>query len=132
MSENPPARYAVNATSLPHNSVWADIADVASTGAGGLGLWERKLPAGADPEVAAGLNQAGLRATFCVPALHLILPSQIDPPGPPQDSGSRVALICPSIRRLAAFPRAAVLVGRGASGDPAAPAGPVERGSEAL
>ena len=127
-----PACYAVNATSLPHNDVWADIADVASTGAEGLGLWERKLPAGADQEVAARLNQAGLRATFCVPSLHLILPSQIDPPGAPQDVAQRVDLICASIRRLAAFDPVAVLVGPGASGDPAAPAGPVESVIEAL
>ena len=55
-------RYAVNATSLPHNTVWQDIDDIAATGAAGIGLWERKLPDGADADVApflAGVDVAG-------------------------------------------------------------------------
>ena len=119
----PSPRYAVNATSLPHGTIWQDIEDIAATRAEGIGLWERKLPGGSDPDVAARLRDSGLTATFCVPALHLILPSQIDPPGAPQDLPTRLALISASIRRLAAFKPAAVLVGTGASGDPDHPAG---------
>ncbi len=126
------ARYAVNATSLPHNTVWQDIDDIAATGAEGIGLWERKLPDGADPGVAARLKDAGLTATFCVPALHCVLPSQIDPPGAPQDMPARRALISASIRRLAAFRSAAVLIAPGASGDPAHPAGPLDAVADAL
>jgi sugar phosphate isomerase/epimerase len=119
-------RYAVNATSLPHSTVWQDIDDIAATGAEGIGLWERKLPDGADAEVAARLSEAGLAATYCVPALHCVLPSQVDPPGAPQDGPTRRALIAASIRRLAGFRPAAALIAPGASGDPAHPAGPVE------
>src|SRR5260370_25105026 len=126
------ARYAVNATSLPHNTGWQDIDDIAATGAEGIGLWERKLPDGADPGVAARLKDAGLTATFCVPALHCVLPSQIDPPGAPQDMPARRALISASIRRLAAFRSAAVLIAPGASGDPAHPAGPLDAVADAL
>jgi sugar phosphate isomerase/epimerase len=128
----PGPRYAVNATSLPHSTVWQDIDDIAATGASGIGLWERKLPDGADTEVAARLNDAGLAATFCVPALHCVLPSQIDPPGAPQDLSTRRALISASIRRLAAFRPAAVLIAPGASGDPARPAGPLDAVADAL
>jgi hypothetical protein len=101
------ARYAVNATSLPHSTVWQDIEDIAATGGEGIGLWERKLPDGADTDVAARMKEAGLSATFCVPAVHMVLPSQIDPPGAPQDIPTRLALISASIRRLSAFQPAA-------------------------
>src|ERR1700721_2234384 len=116
-------RYAVNATSLPHNTVWQDIDDIAATGADGIGLWERKLPDGADRDVAARMKEAGLSATFCVPAVHMVLPSQIDPPGAPRDIPTRLALISASIRRLSAFQPATVLIGPGASGDPVPPRG---------
>ena len=125
-------RYAVNATSLPHNTVWQDIDDIAATGADGIGLWERKLPDGADRDVAARMKEAGLSATFCVPAVHMVLPSQIDPPGAPQDIPTRLALISASIRRLSAFQPATVLIGPGASGDPAHPAGPLDVVADAL
>ena len=72
------ARYAVNAPSLPHGTVWQDIEDFAATGGVGTGLWERKLPD--DTDVLARMTEARLSATFCVPAVHMVLPSQIDPP----------------------------------------------------
>src|ERR1700744_1077466 len=125
-------RYAVNATSLPHNTVWQDIDDIAATGAEGIGLWGRKLPDGADTDGAARITEAGLSATFCVPAVHMVLPSQIDPPGAPQDIPTRLALISASIRRLSAFRPATVLIGPGASGAPADPAGPLEVVADAL
>jgi sugar phosphate isomerase/epimerase len=127
-----PARYAVNATSLPHGTVWQDIEDIAATGGEGIGLWERKLPDGADTDVLARMKEAGLSATFCVPAVHMVLPSQIDPPGAPQDIPTRLALISASIRRLSAFQPATVLIGPGASGDPAHPAAPLDVVADAL
>src|ERR1700721_4323892 len=125
-------RYAVNATSPPHGTVGQDIEGIAATGGEGIGLWERKLPDGADRDVAARMKEAGLSATFCVPAVHMVLPSQIDPPGAPQDIPTRLALISASIRRLSAFQPATVLIGPGAWGDPAHPAGPVEAVADAL
>lgn len=121
-----PARYAVNATSLPHHTVSEAIRDVSATGAAGLGLWERKLAPDEDDRVAEEMAAHGLAATFCVPALHTILPSQIDAPGAPQDPEQRVRALCASIRRLARFNPAAVLVAPGASGDPGRPAGPLD------
>jgi sugar phosphate isomerase/epimerase len=118
-------RYAVNATSLPHTTVWQDIADVSASGAGGYGLWERKLPRGQDWSVANAMAGYHLAATFCVPWSHAILPSQIDPPNAPASLSARIDAICASIRRLAFFRPAAILIAPGASGDPAQPAGPV-------
>jgi sugar phosphate isomerase/epimerase len=129
---NAAPRYAVNATSLPHSTVWQDIDDISATGAEGIGLWERNLPEGADGEVAARLHDAGLAATYCVPALHCVLPSQVDPPGAPPDLRTRRTLIAASIRRLAAFRPAAVLIAPGASGDPAHPAGTLDAVADAL
>jgi sugar phosphate isomerase/epimerase len=118
--------YAVNATSMPHSSVWEDIANVAATDTRGLGLWERKLAGVPDDEVAREMRAAGLTATFCVPTVNCILPSQIDPPGAPQDIRDRRDLICASIERLAAFAPEVVTIAPGASGDPDMPAGPLD------
>jgi sugar phosphate isomerase/epimerase len=128
----PVMRFAVNATSLPHDSVWQDIENVAACGATSIGLWERKLPVGHDEEVATALNYAGLKATFCVPAVHLILPSQVDPPGAPTDPLERVEAICASIRRLSRFGPELILVGPGASGSAEAPAAPLSTVLDAL
>jgi sugar phosphate isomerase/epimerase len=119
-------RYAVNATSLPHHTVAEAIRDVAATGAEGLGLWERKMVPGEDARVADEMAEHGLAATFCVPSTHTILPSQIDGPGAPQDPAERLDALCASVRRLAQFRPAAVLIAPGASGDPEHPAGPVD------
>jgi sugar phosphate isomerase/epimerase len=118
-------RYSVNATSLPHHTVTEAIRDVALTGGAGLGLWERKMTPGEDARVADEMAERGLSATFCVPSTHTILPSQIDGPGAPRDPEERLDALCASIRRLARFDPAAVLIAPGASGDPAHPAGPL-------
>jgi sugar phosphate isomerase/epimerase len=124
--------YAVNASSMPHSSVWDDMENAVATGTRGLGLWERKLIGVSDAEVALRMREAGLAATFCVPTVNCILPSQIDPPGVPQDILDRRDLICASIERLAAFDPAVVTIAPGASGDPDNPAGPLEAVLEVL
>lgn len=124
--------YAVNATSMPHSTVWDDIENAAATGTRGLGLWERKLAGVSDTEVAHRMRAAGISATFCVPAVNCILPSQIDPPGAPQDILARRDLICASIERLAAFSPEVVTIAPGASGDPDEPAGPLDAVLEVL
>jgi sugar phosphate isomerase/epimerase len=118
-------RYAVNATSLPHTTVFQDIQVISATGADGYGLWERKLPADRDDDVESAMTAHHLAASFCVPWSHTIVPSQIDPPNAPTTLNARIDAICESIRRLAVFRPAAILVAPGASGNPAQPAGPV-------
>jgi sugar phosphate isomerase/epimerase len=125
-------RYAVNAYSTPHNSVWQDIEQIARTGGQGVGLWEGKLEDGADDRARAAIADAGLVASFCVPAVHTILPVPFNLPGVPSDPVERTRLLCESVRRLAAFGPQAVVVGPGTSGDPEHPVGPVEAVAEGL
>lgn len=125
-------RYAVNSYSTPHNSSIDDIEQVARTGGRGVGLWEGKFVEGEDAAIAEALKASELRATFCVPAVHTILPVPFNAPGIPTDPAVRTELILESIPRLAAFDPLAIVIGPGVSGDPANPAGPVEAIAEAL
>jgi len=47
-------------------------------------------------------------------------------PAAPKDMDERVRAICASVRRLAAFDPAVIVIAPGAPGDPASPAGPVD------
>jgi sugar phosphate isomerase/epimerase len=125
-------RYAVNAYSTPHNSAIDDIEQVARTGGRGVGLWEGKFAPGEDAAIAAALSAEGIRATYCVPAVHTILPVPFNLPGVPSDPAARVDAICESIPRLAAFDPLAIVIGPGTSGDPDHPVGPVEAIAEWL
>lgn len=125
-------RFAVNAYSTPHNSVFDDIEQVARIGGGGVGLWEAKLPDGGDDEVREALAAHGLKATYCVPAVHTILPVPFNPPGTATDPKERTELAAASARRLATFDPEAIVIGPGVSGDPARPIGPVEAVADGL
>lgn len=116
------AKYAVNAWSTPHNSALEDIEQIARTGGAGVGLWEGKLQDGEDAAVLAAMQDAGLRATYCVPRLHTIHPVFFNPPGVPTDPRERTKRICESIPRLAAFEPLAIICGPGSSGDADHPA----------
>jgi sugar phosphate isomerase/epimerase len=125
-------RYAVNAYSTPHNSAIDDIEQVARTGGKGVGLWEGKFGDDGDAAIRAALAANGLRATYCVPAVHTILPVPFNVPGVPTDPVERTDAICESIARLAPFEPLAIVIGPGTSGDPANPVGPVSAIAEAL
>lgn len=125
-------RYAVNAYSTPHNSAIDDIEQVARTGGRGVGLWEGKFAPGEDAAIAAALAAADVRATYCVPAVHTILPVPFNLPGVPSDPAERIDAICESIPRLAAFDPLAIVIGPGTSGDPANPVGPVSAIAEGM
>jgi sugar phosphate isomerase/epimerase len=125
-------RYAVNAYSTPHNSVFDDIEQIARTGGEGVGLWEAKLPAGRDDEVREALAAHDLTATFCVPSVHTILPVPFNASGTPTDPSARTELACASVARLAAFDPVAIVIGHGTSGDPKHPVGPVEAVADGL
>jgi sugar phosphate isomerase/epimerase len=125
-------KYAVNEYTTPHNTVYDDIEQIARTGGTGIGLWEAKLERGDDQNVRAAIVQAGLAATYCVPAVHTVLPVPFNTPGVPSDPIARTKLICESVKRLAAFEPVAIVVGPGTSGDAANPVGPVEAVEEGL
>jgi sugar phosphate isomerase/epimerase len=125
-------RYAVNAYTTPHNTVFEDIEQVARTGGDGVGLWEAKLPPGRDDEVRDALAAHGLRAAYCVPTVHTILPVPFNVPGTATEPRERTALAVESVARLAAFDPLAIIIGPGTSGDPAHPVGPVSAVAEGL
>jgi sugar phosphate isomerase/epimerase len=125
--------YAINQWMTPHNSVAEDAVQYAATGATGIGLWEDKLgDRSEDARTAELLAENGLRATYVAPHVWPILPGPLDAPDVPTEVGGRVEAICETVERIAAFKPLGVIVGGGRSGDPANPAGPVDRIPEAL
>lgn len=84
-----------------------ELAVYAEAGAEGIGICEAKLsPDGADRELVAKLEESGLAATICLPAVLSVLPLP-KLPGP-SDPADRVEAICAGVRRLAAFRPAAI------------------------
>jgi sugar phosphate isomerase/epimerase len=72
-----------------------DLAAYGAAGVEGIGICEMKLGEGA----AERLQESGLRATHCVPAVPSILPLPLmEGPEKPEE---RVAALCASVRRLA-------------------------------
>jgi len=126
MAPSTAPRYSVNTYSTPHNSIFEDIEQIARTGATGIGLWEAKIPEGREEEVREALAAAGLKATFCVPAMNTLLPNTLSKPGDERDPARRAERAIAGVQRLAAFAPEAILIGPGTSGDPQKPAGPVE------
>ena len=107
--------YSVSQLTTPKNSFADDVAQLARTGATGIGIFEAKLPPGDDAAARETLAHAGLAATLCIPALWTILPSRLVPE--PADPARRLDLIRASIRRLAPFGPVAYLVTAGAIGE---------------
>jgi sugar phosphate isomerase/epimerase len=132
MTEHATPRYAVNCYSTPHNTVFEDIEQIARTGGAGIGLWEAKLPEGRDKEVREAMAAHGLQATYCVPAVHTILPVPFNAPGTVTDPAERTKLAAESVHRLAAFDPAAIVIGPGTSGDASRPVGPVSAVADGL
>lgn len=118
-------KYSVATWMTPKNTILEDIAQVAATGADGIGLWEGKFGDTAFAAIQSALTEHRLRATFCMPALWTILPGPVDGPAE-RDPAERTRRIRDSIARLAAFDPVAIVVGPGTSGDAAHPAGPIE------
>jgi sugar phosphate isomerase/epimerase len=107
--------YSVSQLSTPRNTFAEDVAQLARTGARGIGVWETKLPPDGDAAAIEMLARSGLETTLCVPALWTILPSRLAPE--PADPARRLELICSSIRRLAPFRPVAYLICGGAIGE---------------
>ena len=119
---NDPRRSVIELT-LVGTTFEEDLEFVARAGGHGLGIAESKLRDGEDDQHLAALRASGLTATGCIPTA--ISPLQMSPPNifgvGPDDPDARVAQMCASVRRLAAFgaDSIAVLTGSGAafSGD---------------
>jgi sugar phosphate isomerase/epimerase len=93
-----------------------DVAAYAAAGFDGIGIWETKLPEddAANREL---LRRANLGVASCVPTVPSVLPIFLPGMEEPSDPVDRVALLCASIRRLAAYEPECVVCLTGAAGD---------------
>lgn len=91
-----------------------DLVAYAAAGFDGIGIWESKL-SGDDETNLAALRASGLDVANVVPAVPSILPIPAVIPGP-DDPDERIAALCASMHRLAAFDPASVLCLTGPSG----------------
>jgi len=93
--------FSISQVSTLHASFAEDVEAYAAAGAGGIGIWEMKLPQGDDAASLALVGDSGLEVTNCIPAIPSILPLPLmDGPVDPRE---RVEAVCASIRRLAPF-----------------------------
>lgn len=95
------------------SSLEDDIINYAAAGADGIGIWEFKMGGKPDQEYAARMNDVGLAAGICGPAVPSIIPDFFFTD--PKDPKERIAALCDAVRRFAAFGPAAVLC---VTGDP--------------
>jgi sugar phosphate isomerase/epimerase len=101
-------RLALSEISTVGASFVEDVAAYAAAGFEGIGIWEMKLPQddAANREL---VRDAGLGVASCVPSVPSILPLGIPGMEGPADPDARVASLCSSVRRLAAYEPECVL-----------------------
>jgi sugar phosphate isomerase/epimerase len=111
-------RFSVSEVSTLTASFDDDVRAYAAAGADGIGIWESKLGERADEQALELLRESGLGAASAVPAVPSILALPLL--GGPEDPQARIASLCASVHRLAAFaPEGIVcLTGSGAGRDP--------------
>ncbi len=112
-------KFSVSEITTFHSTFGDDLANYATAGAEGIGVWEFKLPDGEDAESVAKLKDSGLKATTCIPGTLSVFPVPF--PGP-TDPKERTQGLCDAIRRFAPFEPEVVLCLTGHPGD----ADPVE------
>ena len=79
-----------------------DVDAYAAAGFDAIGLWEFKLPADDEANIAL-LREHGLRVAVCVPAVPSVLPLAIAGMEGPQDVDERIRALEASVRRFAAY-----------------------------
>jgi sugar phosphate isomerase/epimerase len=107
--------FSVSQVSTLASSFADDLRTYATAGADGIGIWELKLGDGPDDEALELFAASGLGSATAVPAVPSILPLPLLPG--PADPRERIASLCASVRRLAAFEPSAVLCFTGPAGD---------------
>jgi sugar phosphate isomerase/epimerase len=106
--------FSVSQVSTLASSFADDLRAYTAAGADGVGIWELKLGHGPDDEALELFAASGLGSATAVPAVPSILPLPLLPG--PTDPRERVASLCASLRRLAAFGPGAVLCFTGPAG----------------
>ena len=107
-------QFSVAEVSTPQLTFAEDLAVWVDAEVGGIGISESKLGHGSDAGALADFLASGLRATLAVPREHCILPAPQSPG--PDDPAARVAMMCASVRRLAAFDPVAIGIQAGQAG----------------
>ena len=108
-------RLSMSEISTVNASFAEDVAAYAAAGFDAIGLWEFKLPADDEANVAL-LREHGLTVSNCVPAVPSILPLGISGMEGPADPESRIDAICAAVRRFADYAPECVLCLSGPSG----------------
>lgn len=109
-------KLALSEISTVSASFAEDVAAYAAAGFDGIGIWEMKLPADDSANVAL-IREAGLGVASCIPAVPSILALRLPGMEGPPDPEERVAALCTSMHRLAAYEPESVLCLTGPVGD---------------
>ncbi len=115
MSEQQLPLVSISQVSTLAASFADDLRAYADAGFDGIGIWELKLAEGSDEEARAQLAASGLGSATAVPAVPSILPLPLL--AGPEDPRQRIASLCASVHRLAAFEPSAVLCFTGPAGE---------------
>jgi sugar phosphate isomerase/epimerase len=93
-----------------------DVAAYSDAGFDGIGIWEMKLPEDDGANIAL-IRETGLGVATCVPNVPSLLQLRLRGMEGPPDHSERVASLCASVRRLAAYEPESVLCLTGPVGD---------------
>jgi len=107
--------FSVSQVSTLASSFADDLRCYAAEGVDGAGIWELKLGGGPDDEALELFAASGLGSATAVPVVPSVLPLPLLPG--PADPSERIASLCASVRRLAAFEPSAVLCFTGPAGE---------------
>jgi sugar phosphate isomerase/epimerase len=101
-------KLSLSEISTEGSSFAENVRAYAAAGFDGIGIWEINLRG--DHETGLALvREAGLGVANCIPAVPSLLPLRIPGMEGPPDPDERIASICTSVRRLAAFEPESVL-----------------------
>jgi sugar phosphate isomerase/epimerase len=102
-------KVAVCEFTTPDTSFEVDLELAAACGAAGVSICEFKLRPGEEERQLEALEASGLEAALCMPSNIAPLPTSRAFPGP-SDIEERIELMCRSVRRLAPFRPARIVV----------------------
>ena len=109
-------RLSLSEMSTPDATFAEDVAAYAAAGFDAIGIWEFKLPDDDEANIAL-LRSAGLAVSNCVPKIPSILPIDMPDLGAESDPSERIAAMCASVRRFAAYSPDCVICLTGPRGD---------------
>ena len=101
-------KLALSEISTVNASFEEDVAAYSAAGFDAIGIWEMKLPPDDEANLSL-LREAGLAVASCIPTVPSILPLLLPGMEGPPTLEQRVAALCASMRRLAAFEPESVL-----------------------